>query len=122
MTSRLFYFKDILKIAAPIIMGNLGFMMIGVGDVIVAGRHSTNTLAAVCIATAITNCIMMFGIGILVSIPATLSNYRGKKKQPEKAAFYGAVLLHLFLVGLRPTPRALSRGPLKRAWNSPDVT
>ena len=79
-----FYVKDILNIALPIIMGNLGFIFIGVGDVIVAGRHSTDTLAAVSLATAIINCIMMFGIGILGSISPILSNYRGAGNPAEK--------------------------------------
>lgn len=83
MQSRLFYARDILKIAIPIIYGNIGFIMIGVGDVIVAGRHSTETLAAISIATAITNCIMIFGIGILCTISAILSNYRGEGKTVE---------------------------------------
>lgn len=65
-------------------MGNLGFIMIGVGDVVVAGRHSTDTLAAISIATAITNCILMLGIGILVTSSAILSNYRGEGKNIEK--------------------------------------
>ena len=80
----LFYIKDILNIASPIILGNLGFILIGVGDVVVAGRHSTNTLAAISIATAIINCIMTFGMGILTSISPILSNYRGADKEPEK--------------------------------------
>ena len=79
-----FYIKDIARIAAPIILGNLGFILIGVGDVIVAGRHSTNTLAAISIATAIINCIMTFGMGILTSISPILSNYRGADNEPEK--------------------------------------
>lgn len=81
---KLFYIKDLLHIALPIILGNLGFIMIGVGDVIVAGRHSTDTLAAISLATAIINCITMFGIGILISISPILSNYRGANKEPEK--------------------------------------
>ena len=51
------YAKSLLQIAFPIILGNVGFIMIGVGDVIVAGRHSTETLAAISIATAIISCI-----------------------------------------------------------------
>lgn len=81
------YAKNLLQLAGPIIMGNLGFIMIGVGDVIVAGRHSTNTLAAISIATAITNCILMLGIGILVTSSAILSNYRGSGKNIEKYFF-----------------------------------
>lgn len=81
------YIKDLLQIAFPIILGNLGFIMIGVTDVIVAGRHSTDTLAAVSIATAIINCITIMGIGVLGSISPILSNYRGEGKNPEKYLF-----------------------------------
>ena len=90
MQIKSFYIKDILNIALPIMLGNLGFILIGVGDVIVAGRHSTDTLAAVSLATAIINCIVMVGIGILSSISAILSNYRGAGKQAEKY-FYPAL-------------------------------
>jgi MATE family multidrug resistance protein len=90
MYSRLFYLKDILKIAFPIILGNIGFIMIGVGDVIVAGRHSTDTLAAISIATAVTNSIMILGIGIIATISAILSNYRGEGKNAEDY-FYPSV-------------------------------
>ena len=78
------YVKDLLQIAFPIILGNVGFIMIGVGDVIVAGRHSTDTLAAISLATAIINCITIMGIGVLGSISPILSNYRGANKEPEK--------------------------------------
>lgn len=99
MQSRLFYPKDILKIAIPIIYGNIGFIMIGVGDVIVAGRHSTDTLSAISIATAITNCIMIFGIGILCTISAILSNYRGEKKSVEQY-FYPSLKFTLILASI----------------------
>ena len=82
------YLKDLLQIAFPIILGNVGFIMIGVGDVIVAGRHSTNTLAAVSLATAIINCITIMGIGVLGSISPILSNYRGAGKEPEKYFYH----------------------------------
>ncbi len=90
------YSKNLFKLALPIIMGNLGFIMIGVGDVIVAGRHSTDTLSAISLATAITNCIMIFGIGILTTISAILSNYRGAGKEIQKY-FYPSIKFALFL-------------------------
>ncbi len=103
MHNRLFYIKDILKIAIPIIYGNLGFIMIGVGDVVVAGRYSTDTLSAISLATAVTNCIMIFGIGILATISAILSNYRGEGKNIGKY-FYSslkfAILLSCIACGL----------------------
>ena len=99
MQSRFFnsiYVKDLLKIAIPIIFGNLGFILIGVGDVIVAGRHSTDTLAAISLATAITNCIMIFGIGILCCISAILSNYKGEGKDIN-TYFYPSMKFALIL-------------------------
>lgn len=84
LKDKLFYIKNLLQIAFPIILGNVGFIMIGVGDVVVAGRHSTDTLAAVSLATAIINCITIMGIGVLGSISPILSNYRGAGKEPEK--------------------------------------
>ena len=81
------YAKELMNIALPIIMGNLGFILIGAGDVLIAGRHSTDTLAAISIATAITNCIQTFGIGLIASVSPLLSNFRGEKKAAKKYFF-----------------------------------
>ena len=70
-----YYIKELMTIAAPIIMGNLGFILIGVGDVVIAGRYSTDAFAAISIATAIVICIFTFGIGLFSSISTLLSNY-----------------------------------------------
>lgn len=90
------YIKDLLSIAWPIILGNLGFIFIGVGDVLVAGRHSTDTFAAISIAAAIVNCIMTIAIGLTSSISPLLSNYRGENKAIKKY-FYPSIRFALFL-------------------------
>ena len=82
-----YYVKELLNIALPIIMGNLGFILIGAGDVLIAGRHSTDTLAAISIATAITNCILTFGIGLIASVSPLLSNIRGANKSAKRYFF-----------------------------------
>ncbi len=94
--NNIYYIKELLNIAAPIIMGNLGFILIGVGDVLVAGRHSTQTFAAISIAAAIVNCIMTIAIGLTSSISPLLSNYRGAKK-PIKRYFYPSIRFAGFL-------------------------
>lgn len=78
------YVKDLFNLAIPMIIGNLGVVLIGVGDVFVAARYSTNTLAAVSIANSIIICIFLFGIGILTSISPLLSNLRGSKDSIKK--------------------------------------
>lgn len=91
-----YYIKELMTIAAPIIIGNLGFILIGVGDVVIAGRHSTDTFAAISIATAIVNCIFTFGIGLISSISPLLSNYRGEGKSIKKY-FYPSIRFSMLL-------------------------
>lgn len=91
-----YYIKELLTIAAPIILGNLGFILIGVGDVIIAGRHSTDTFAAISIATSIVNCIVTFGYGLVSGISPLLSNYRGERKSIKKY-FYPSIRFAMIL-------------------------
>lgn len=78
------YSKELLNLASPIIMGNIGTVLIGVGDVLVAGRHSTDTLASISIANAIMTCIFMFGLGLLLGISPILANFRGKRQNAKR--------------------------------------
>lgn len=72
--------KDLTNLSIPMIMGNLGLMLIGITDILVASKHSINTLSAISIANAIVFCIYIVGIGLMSSISIVLSNYRGDKK------------------------------------------
>jgi len=78
------YIKELLNLAMPMIMGNLGMILIGAGDVFVAARYSTNALASISIANSIVSTIFMFGIGLLVGISPLLSNFRGEKSNAKK--------------------------------------
>jgi MATE family multidrug resistance protein len=91
-----YYIKELLNISGPIIMGNLGFVLIGLGDVVVAGRHSTDTFASISIACAIMNCLLTFGIGLIASISPLLSNYRGEKRA-VKRYFYPSIRFSMVL-------------------------
>ena len=99
MQNPMYYIKELLKIAFPIMLGNLGFIFIGIGDVIVAGRHSTDTFAAISIAAAIVNCIMTIAIGLTASISPLLSNYKGEGK-PIKRYFYPSLRFAVGLAGI----------------------
>lgn len=92
------YAADLTKLTVPIVMGNLANMLIGVGDVIVAGRHSTLTLAAISVATAIFVTFLISGIGFIASISPIVSNLRGKRV-PSKNLLRVTVV-YSFLVSL----------------------
>lgn len=76
--------KSLLIFAFPIILGNLGQMLIGAGDVFVAARHSSSTVAAISIANAIMTAVFMLGLGLLFSISPVLSQKRGEKQDINK--------------------------------------
>lgn len=76
--------KDLILFSLPIIMGNLGHIFISAGDVFIAAKHSSNTLAAISIATSVSMCIFIVGIGLLAGISPVLANLRGQKKKTKK--------------------------------------
>lgn len=92
------YLKSLLVLAMPMIVGNLGQMLIGAVDVFVASRHSLDTLSAISIANAIAFCIYIVGIGIMSAISIVLSNYRGNRKPTKKYLF--SVVNFSFLLSL----------------------
>lgn len=99
------YTKELVGLSIPIILGNVGNMLIGVGDVIVAGRHSTITLAAISIASAIFMTFLIAGIGFMASISPVVSNLRGKRI-PSKNLFrvttvYSLLIGFLFFALIR---------------------
>ena len=81
------YLKNLLVLALPMIIGNLGQMLIGAVDVFVASKHSLDTLSSISIANAIAFCIYIVGLGIMSAISIVLSNYRGDKKPTKKYLF-----------------------------------
>lgn len=78
------YFTDIINLSVPLIVGNLGQVLIGATDVFIAAKHSTNTLAAISIANSIIFCILIMGMGLMSAISIQMSNMRGNRK-PTKS-------------------------------------
>lgn len=92
------YAKQLIELSIPIILGNVGNMLINIGDVIVAGRHSTTTLASISIASAIFMTFLIAGVGFMASISPVVSNLRGQRI-PSKNLFRVTTVYSL-LVGL----------------------
>ncbi len=92
--------KSLLIFSIPLIIGQLGQILIGAGDVFIASKHSSNTLAAISIASAILATIMIFGQGLLFSISPVLSSHLGQKKPVKKLLkvniFYTLILSAIF--------------------------
>lgn len=95
------YIKELFALALPIIMGNLGHILLGAIDCFVAGRYSTEAIASISIATSFHATLVMFGIGLTISISPLLSNKRGAKETTKKYFFPSlkfALLMGIFLM------------------------
>ncbi len=90
--------KSLLKLAFPIILGQLGQMLIGAGDVLVAGQFSTHAVAAIGVANGLVNPIFLFGLGLMFGISPFLAYHRGKGDLPQSHVL--TVLTYAFVVGI----------------------
>jgi MATE family multidrug resistance protein len=56
--------KSLIKLAIPIIMGQIGLMLIGAGDVFIASLYSKTSVAAIGVANGVINPVFLFGLGL----------------------------------------------------------
>jgi MATE family multidrug resistance protein len=85
-------------LAAPLIVGHVSTGLIGFVDAIIAGRHSTQTLAAVSIGTALFWMPLMVPMGTLIALPAAVSQDDGAGRHDLIGPrFRQALWLALFL-------------------------
>jgi MATE family multidrug resistance protein len=68
-------------------MGQLGQMLIGAGDVYIASRFSTDSVAAIGIANGVINPVFLFGVGLTMGISPSLSILRGAKRNSHQSLF-----------------------------------
>ena len=92
MTKYKKYLIELFTIAAPMVVGNLGHVLTGAIDVLVAAKHSVDSLAAIAIANSILFTIFIIGLGFLTGVSIILSNYRGERKHTKKYFISGLVL------------------------------
>lgn len=90
--------KDLLIFALPIMVGNVGQMLIGACDVFVAAKHSPQTLAAISIANAIVSIILLVGLGLIFAISNVLSKKRGEGENINK--YFKINLLYALMLSI----------------------
>ena len=89
-------FIDLIKLALPILGGNLAQILISFTDTIIAGQYSTVALGAVSVASAIVMTVLIGAIGLILSISPVISNFKGEKV-PSKKYFKLTVLFSIIV-------------------------
>ena len=90
--------KELLKFSLPIIIGQIGLMLIGTGDMIIAGRYSRECLAAIGLAISIANPIQISLLGLQFSISPLLAQKRGNGEKLD--TYFWTVTLYSFFISL----------------------
>lgn len=83
MKTKLNLLKEILLFSLPIISGQIGQMLFGVGDIIVAGRYSSLAVAVIGVAAMVFATFLMIGIGVLLCTGPLASQIRGQGRSDD---------------------------------------
>ena len=109
--------KSIIALAIPLVIGQLGQMLLGVFDTIMVGKVGILDLAALSFANSLFIIPFVFAIGILTCISIRTSTARGQKNQAEarsicRNGFYLSTIIGtvFFLVALAAFPFLHSMG------------
>lgn len=117
------------RLALPLIFGHVATGMIAFVNSVLAGWHSANTLAAVAVGAAIWSVAAIVLIGILLSVPPTISQLVGAGRRAEVASTFRQTLwlalalsvvmvgfLHVAMGGLEVMGIAAEIRPSARAF------
>ncbi len=83
MNSYKFHIKETLKLAYPVVIGQLGHMMLGVVDSLMVGRLGAVPLAASSLANGLILLVMILGIGMSVALTPLVAIAKGSKNHDE---------------------------------------
>ena len=89
-------FRDTIRLAVPVIIGQVGHMMMGVVDSLMVGQIGATPLAASAIGHSLFILFLIFGIGVSLAISPLVAMLMGAGKQEET----GRIFRHGMLVNL----------------------
>src|SRR5512145_2666642 len=86
--------QDVARLAGPIVIVQIGLMMMGVVDAAIVGRHSAQGLAAVALGNVYFNSIVTLGQGTLMALDPLIAQAVGARDQGaiERSLQRGIVL------------------------------
>jgi MATE family multidrug resistance protein len=73
--------KEVFTFSLPLIAGQVGQMLFGVGDILVASRYSNEVLSALGIAVAIFSPFLVAGLGVTFAVGPITARLKGEGSQ-----------------------------------------
>ena len=90
------HLKESLHLALPVMLSNIGHVMMGVTDTVMVGHLDTESLAAAGLALVVFNVFMLFGIGMSYAITPLVAAADGERNDKTIAD----VLRHGLIINL----------------------
>ncbi len=82
------YFLKILKLSYPIIIGQIGIVLMGVADIVMIGKLDATNLAAAGLANSVYFMVSIFGIGTLSAVSPLVAAAKGAGHDNESALLF----------------------------------
>ena len=73
------HIRENLKLAVPVMLSNLGHVLMAVSDTVMVGHIDAVSLAAAGLATVAFNVLLLFGIGVSYAITTLVAEAAGEK-------------------------------------------
>jgi len=112
-------FKKNLKIAYPVMLGQLGQVTVGIVDSLMIGRLGTSNLAAVSVANGIFFIILIFGIGLSTAITPLVAQADGENDNKKAAGIFSHGLILNTALSILMTVVLFAGMPLLYKLNQP---
>lgn len=89
-----------LSLAIPIMIGQIGHMLMGISDTVLVGGVGVIPLAAAAFANSIINVFLVFGLGLLAGVSVLISRAYGAKEAGTVAQILRHGMLIASVIGL----------------------
>src|SRR3989442_259703 len=89
-------FKPMLALAGPVVMAEIGWMTMGIVDIMMVGRLGAEAIGAVSIGHVVFLAVAIFGVGLLLGLDTEISQaFGGRRMEDCNRWFFHGVFLSL---------------------------
>ena len=115
-------FRQTLALAIPVVMGELGWMSMGVVDTLMVGRVSAEALGAISVGRVVFFTVIVFGMGLLLGLDTLVSTAHGAGRPVECRRYLTNGIYLSLLLSLPMTATIWASASLMGYWGiDPEV-
>lgn len=97
------HYKSLTKLGIPIVIGQLGIVVVGIADNVMVGQFATDDLAAASFVNSVFNIPILFGLGFSYGLTPLVGQFFGKNDKFRIGRLLRNSLLVNLLMGILMT-------------------